>query len=272
MGRIRLLSAAGIAGILESEDRRNRRLEEFMFRQACMTRIAAVAVILLACQTAGARDATSGSADQPVEIEAEPLHSIKLVNPVVRVYEAVIPPEARTLFHTHRHSGVGIDMTTTRLYIDKIGATPNDEPTKAGDVFPVNAATPYVHQVVNVGEVAYRVVVAELLRPPRVSPVASTVADIPTYKLELENEQVRVFRLVLQPGETTPLHVLSASSLNVAVSGGQISIAVSGAAPRFSSLAPGALEWHADPVSLSVRNIGVSTYESVYFEWKPAAP
>ena len=239
---------------------------------ACVTRIATAAAILLACPTTEARDPPTGTVDQPVEIEAEALHSIQLVNPVVRVYEAVIPPGAQTLFHTHRYSGVGIDMTATRLYIEKVGANPNYEDTKAGDVFPVNAATPFVHRVVNIDEVAYRAIVAELIRPPRTSPVASTVADTSTYKLELENERVRVFRLVLQPGETVPLHTLSASSLSVAVSGGQISIAAPGAAAHFTSVAPGALEWHSDPVTVTAKNIEASTYESVYFEWKSVTP
>jgi hypothetical protein len=239
---------------------------------ARMTRIAAAAAILLACQTIEARDPLSGTADQPVEIEAEPFHSIQLVNSVVRVYEALIPPGTKTLFHTHRNSGVGIDMTATRLYIEKVGANPNYETTKAGDLFPVNATPPYVHQVVNVDEVAYRAIVAELIQPPRTSPIASTVADTSTYKLELENERVRVFRLVLRPGETVPLHTLSASSLSVTVSGGQISITPPGAAARFASVAPGALEWHSDPVTVTIKNIGASTYESVYFEWKSVTP
>jgi hypothetical protein len=83
---------------------------------------------------------------------------------------------------------------------------------------------------------------------------------------------VRVFRLVLRPGERVPPHTLATSSLTVTVSGGQISVASPGAAARFASLAPGALEWHSDAVIVSVNNIGVSTYESMYFEWKSETP
>jgi len=235
-----------------------------------VTRIATAAAVLLACQATEARQPPTGSANEPVEIEAEALHSIQLVNSVVRVYEALIPPGAQTLFHTHRYSGVGIDMTTARLIIEKVGAEPSSFTTKAGDIFPANAPEPYIHRVTNAGETAYRAIVAELLQAPRVSPVSATVADTSTYKLELENDHVRVFRLVLAPGEIAPRHTLSASSLTVTLSGGQISIASPGAAPRFVSVAPGVLEWHADPMTASVQNIGASTYESVYFEWKPA--
>jgi hypothetical protein len=64
-------------------------------------------------------------------------------------------------------------MTATRLYIEKVGATPNYETTKAGDIFPVNAATPYVHRVATVGDVAYRAIVAELIQPPALLPALS---------------------------------------------------------------------------------------------------
>ena len=234
--------------------------------------VAVAAAVLFACHGVRADELSAGTADQPVEIEAEPMHSVRLVNSVVRVYDALIPPASQTLFHTHRYSGVGIDITATRLYIEKVGARPNYETTKAGDIFPVNAATPYAHRVATVGDVAYRAIVAELIQPPRPSSVASTVADTSPYKLELENERVRVFRLVLQPGQSVPLHTLAASSLTVAVSGGQISVASRSAPARFASLAPGALEWNANAVVVGFKNIGTSTYDSVYFEWKSVAP
>lgn len=199
------------------------------------------------------------------------MHSIRLVNSVVRVYDAVIPPGTQTLFHTHRHSGVGIGMTATRLQVEKAGAGPSVETTTAGEVFPVDAATPYVHRVATVGDAAYRAIVVELIQPPGHVAAVSTVAGTPRYKLELENQRVRVFRLVLQPGESVPLHTLAPSSLTVTVSGGQISVASPAAAARFASLAPGALEWNAEAAVVGYKNIGVSTYDSVYFEWKSVA-
>lgn len=243
-----------------------------MFTLARLGGIAAAAAISLACHGADTGSPSTGTAVQPVEIDAEPLHSIRLVNSVVRVYEAVISPGTETLFHTHRFSGVGIDMTATRIYVEKVGAPPNYETIKAGDIFPVNVSTPYVHRVGTVGDVAYRVIVAELIQPPSASAVASTVADTSAYKLELENERVRVFRLVLRPGETVPPHTMAASTLSVTISGGQIWISSPGAAARFASLAPGAFEWNSDSAIISVKNIGSSTYESVHFEWKSVTP
>lgn len=233
---------------------------------------AVAAAILFACHGVMAAEPAAGTPDQPVEIDAEPMHAIRLVNPAVRVYDAVIPPGTQTLFHTHRYSGVGIGMTATRLQVERAGADPNVETTKAGQIFPVDAATPYVHRVATVGDAAYRAIVAELIQPPGHVAAASTVAETPRYKLELENERVRVFRLVLQPGESVPFHTLAPSSLIVTVSGGQISVASPAAAARFASMAPGALEWNAEAVVVGYRNIGVSTYDSVYFEWKPVAP
>lgn len=105
------------------------------------------------------------------------MHSIRIVNPVVRVYDALIPPADKTLFHTHRYSGVGIAMTSTRLAIEKVGSTLDYETTKAGDIFPVIATTPYVHRVAKIGDVAYRTVGVELIQP--LGPSFTAPADPP---------------------------------------------------------------------------------------------
>lgn len=236
-----------------------------------LTSLAVVVLMSIACGLSEARESTSGSADNPVEIDGEPLHSIRLVNSVIRVYEAQIPVGSRTLFHAHRHGGAGIDMTATRLSIEKVGETSNEEiSTKAGDIFPLNLSMPFVHRVVNLGTEAYRVVVAELLQAPDVSARASTVAGTRNYKLELETDRVLAYRLTLHPGEATTTHTLRAQTLIVSVSGGQLSVSAPGQANRLVSLAPGALEWNSDPFTITIRNLGVSDYESVYFEWKPA--
>lgn len=242
---------------------------------SALPRLVSLSLIVLvaaACGLSEAREPPAGTANDPVEIEGEPLHSIRLTNSVVRVYEAQIPIASRTLFHRHRYGGAGIDMTATRLSVEKVGETLKEEfVTKPGELFPLELSAPFVHQVVNTGALVYRVVVAELFQAPTVSSESSTVAGTPNYKLELETDRVRVYRLTLRPGEVTQTHTLRGQTLVVSVSGGQLSVNSVGRPDRLMSYAPAALEWNSDDSTITLANVGVSTYESVYFEWKSAS-
>ena len=136
-----------------------------MYRMSLLW-IAIAAVIPLSLEASAAAELSSGTRDRPVEVEAEPFHSIRLVNSTIRVYEALIPAGEQTLFHTHRQNGAGVDLTAAQLHIEKVGADPVDLTTKPGDIFPVDLEAPFAHRVSNVGSVAYRVIVAELVQPP----------------------------------------------------------------------------------------------------------
>ena len=58
--------------------------------------LAVVVLMSIACGLSKAREPTSGCADNPAEIDGEPLHSIRPVNSVIRVSEVEIPVGSRT--------------------------------------------------------------------------------------------------------------------------------------------------------------------------------
>jgi hypothetical protein len=241
---------------------------------SALVRLVSLFFVILVSAAYGLSEARepAGSAEDPVEIEGEPFHSIRLINSIVRVYEAQIPVASQTLFHRHRYGGAGIDMTATRLSVEKVGETLKEEfVSKPGELFPLDLSSPFVHKVVNTGALVYRVVVVELLRAPAFSSGSSTVAAPPNYKLELETDRVRAYRLTLRPGEVTQTHTLRAQTLVVSVSGGQLSVNSVGRPDRLVSYAPAALEWNSADSTMTLTNVGVSTYESIYFEWKSAS-
>ena len=208
------------------------------------------------------------SSAHPAEIEAEPLHAIRLRNEFVSIYEAVIPAGQLTLWHTHRQSGVGVDLTVARLAIEKVGARRVEDEAKPGDIFAVDASTPYTHRLENIGATPYRVIVVEVLRSPGDQSIVSNLENAAGYKLELENKRVRVHRLILAPGAATALHTLQANSLSLSISGGQIWIASPQTPGRFAAVAPGSFEWRAQPATVTIKNIGPAPYEAMLMELK----
>ncbi len=206
------------------------------------------------------------SLESSVEIDAEPMHSIRLTNAVVRVYDALIPGNAASLMHTHRYSGVGVDLTSAELRVEKISAEPTTITTTAGDMFQVNVTSAYAHRVVNLGEFAYRVVMAERLRATGLG--ASQLEGVRGYKRELEADVALAYRLTLQPGEATGEHTLRGQSLLISISGGQLEIVSDAKTRALKAVAPGDLEWNPETRAISIRNAGVTEYSAAVLQWK----
>jgi hypothetical protein len=227
------------------------------------------AVILISLfQNLSFAQSRSGTPSDPFEVIDEPMHSLRMNNATIRVYEANIPGNSATLFHRHSFSGVGIDMTPVRLSVEKLGAATQEETTKSGDFFPVKGSPPYVHRVINGDNAPYRAIVAERLSHSPLNAGASTLSGIPVYKLEVESDLVLAFRLTLRRGESTNSHTVRSNTLVVAVSGGLVSIEQAGQPRKLRAVAPGELEWISDSRSMTISNLGVSDYVAAFFEWK----
>ena len=233
-------------------------------------RLALAAVIggLLAYGPAAFSGDTLGSRAAPVEIVGEPMHHIRLVNSSVRVYEAIIPAGEATLFHVHRLNGVGVDMTAVRLEIEKIGAASQEFDTIPGDIFPANAAEPYTHRVTNRGTIPYRSVVVERLSPPEAGMELPAPLRDSHYRLELDNDSFRAYRVTLKPGEATSNVPLKSDTAMVAVSGGQVVWRSAGESTSLKSMAPGDLQWISTSTDISIGNSGVSDFVAVVVEFK----
>jgi hypothetical protein len=210
----------------------------------------------------------AGSLNDPVEVIDDPMHSLRMQNATIRVYEANIPGNSVTFFHRHSLSGIGIDMTPVRLSVEKAGAGTHEETTKSGDFFPVKAATPYVHRISNLDHAPYRVIVAERLSHSPLGTGVSSLTGTTEFKLEVETDLVRAYRLTLRPGESAGIHTVSANTLVVAISGGLISVEEAGKPLTLQSVPPGELKWIDQSESLTYSNLGVADFVAAFFEWK----
>ena len=105
--------------------------------------------------------------------------------------------------------------------------------------------------------------------PPRRNPRGSVTYTAYSKKAQLiDNERVRAWRLVLEPGQTAAAITQKAPGLRVIIDGGEIAESVPGAPDRGMALRLGDFYWQEPGATRTVRNIGTTRVELVEFELK----
>jgi hypothetical protein len=123
------------------------------------------------------------------------------------------------------------------------------------------------HRVNNVGATAFHNIVISLIdaQPGRFSP-GTREGD--GYTQIIDNERVRAWRLVLEPGQVAATITQKAPGLRVIIDGGEIAESVPGEADRGMALRLGDFYWQEPGATRAVRNIGATRVELVEFELK----
>jgi len=138
---------------------------------------------------------------KPVPVDEEPHHHLVLKNDSVMVLRVKLLPGESTLFHTHLHDRVAVDLTDTTINLQKPGEPESaPEATKPGGVAALESNGPYTHLVHNAGNAVFEVLDVELLhRPTKPSGPAAG-------KVEAENPSARVYKWTMAPGAATAMH------------------------------------------------------------------
>jgi quercetin dioxygenase-like cupin family protein len=208
------------------------------------------------------------SAQMPVPIEKEPWHQLKFENRYVRLFDVSIPPGATTLPHIHVNDAVGVRLTDATLVDDAVGEKPSEVSVARGSVSFSYRPTPLTHKVTNTGTTPYRNLLLEVLPSTKSSPDTASLADVPGHTLVMENDRVRVVRLVLAPGESTKVHSHALRGIGIALTKGELSIEVPGKDLKTIQLSPGDYQWHEIGTTHSLTNVGATAIEVVDIELK----
>jgi quercetin dioxygenase-like cupin family protein len=206
-------------------------------------------------------------AQAPVPVGEEPRHHVKFQNKYVRVIDAAVPVGDATLFHTHALDNIPVAISGGRLKTEVMGGGEARESTVATGTV-TWAPGSYSHRISNIGETPLRFIDAEILASPGSVPNAPALDKTPGHTLVLENERVRIYRVVLDPGQSTGVHTHVLPGLTVAVSRGQLWRDVAGRKSQTMLVNAGEFQWHGGPRRYSIRNIGTERFESVDIEWK----
>jgi len=157
-----------------------------------------VAVALALPQAGSAQDAA-------LTVEKTPFHVIAFVNEYVRMLNAEIPAGRAAPYHNHSTDFAFVIVESAKLKAQEMGreAVESEKPTPSGTVRYIGyTKKPEIHQVANVDFKSFQVVGFEIMYPEAGRFAQSSREEVSAYKLVLDNERVRAWRLVLDPGHS----------------------------------------------------------------------
>lgn len=192
-------------------------------------------------------------------------------NKFVSMLNANIAAGKTASYHKHSLDMISVVVEWARTRNQVLGENPVEAqtPPPAGTVnYNGYTKNPRTHQVTNVDSKPLHIVAFEIVygEPGRFSP--SSRVEVPDYKTVLDNERVRGWRLLLEPGQSVPAITQSAPGVRVVVKGGELIENEPGQPERGMSLKLGDFMWQDANVTRAVRNAGTSQIELVEFELK----
>ena len=216
-------------------------------------RLRAVATLLLL----GAGAALG--AESIVPIEQEPQHQLKFRNQFVRLFDVVLPRGYKSQWHRHIYAGVFVNIEPSETRAQDLGGDPVDRPPRiVGDTYFIDyAQKPKVHRVDNIGASTYRVADTEILRA---CGGFAPVKDGEGQSLILENDRVRVTRVMIGPGEKLALH--PPCGMLVAVTGGKLRFDGAGA-EELVTFHPAGFKWRDSAAPQEFTNVGDEVFQGV---------
>jgi hypothetical protein len=217
-------------------------------------RILAAFALFLAFATGAVR-----GAEQIVPIEQEPRHQLKFQNKHVRFFDVLLPPGYRGIYHSHLLDGVFVNIEAAETRAQDLGAEPEDRaPRIIGETYFLNyAKKPKVHKVANIGSAAYRVTDTEIVQN---CGGFAPVKDGEGQTLILDNERVRVTRIMIGPGEKIALH--PPCGMLVAVTGGKLQFHAPGGEELVTFNSAG-FKWRDSTAAMELTNVGNDVFHGV---------
>ena len=194
-----------------------------------------------------------------VPIEQEPGHVMKFQNRHVRFFDVQLPPGYQALWHTHLYDGVFVNIDPSETTAQDLGAAPVARPPRiVGETYFIDyTAKPKAHRVINSGSTPYRVTDTEI---HMACGGFEPMPDGEGQTLIVENQRVRVTRLMIGPGESLPLH--PSCGMLVAVTEAQIRLRTGG--PEESlAMAPADFKWRDSFLPLVLVNVGQTVFHAV---------
>jgi quercetin dioxygenase-like cupin family protein len=205
------------------------------------------------------------SAQSPVPIDKEPHHHLKYANDYFRVFDVVVPSGKTTLFHIHSSDYAFVAIGDASLKAETPGSQPSDLILKDGEARFTKG--PITHRVTNPSDTPFRNITVEILGSPGPGSVTSTPDTSPGHSIVLENERVRIERLILEPGQSTNLHTHGLSAMSVFLTKAKVQVESPGQKTQTIEYKPGDFRWRS-PITHSIRNIGSTRFEAVGIDLK----
>jgi hypothetical protein len=206
-----------------------------------------------------------------VPIEKAAYHLPVFKNEYVTVLKIDVPSHRNTGFHTHTTDSVSVNIEDADM-ANQLPGQPQTPPQRSkrgqANFTAYSKQPPRTHKASNMGATPFHNVsfLFNYPQPGRFSPSSRT--GVSGYTQIMDNERVRGWRLVLEPGQTAAAFTQAAPGLRIVLDGGEIAEVVPGQPDRGMNLRLGEFYWQEPGVTRAVRNIGTTRLELVEFELK----
>ena len=205
-----------------------------------------------------------------VPVEQASYHVPVFSNEYVTVLNVFIPPQRASGYHRHSLDSVGVLISDTARTGQVLGAeaTVTARRERGAASFTNYAREPIAHTVTITGDTPFHNIVVELLYPTPGRFTPGTRGQ--GYTQVLDNERVRIWRLVLEPGQTAAAITQAAPGVRVIIDGGEIIETATGRPERSKAPRSGEFYWQdADTgTTRAVRNVGTTRIDFVELELK----
>jgi len=201
-----------------------------------------------------------------------PYHIPVFTNEYVTVLKIFIPPGRNTGYHTHTEDSVSVNIVPADMTNQNLGSS---EITR-GERAPRGRAAytayskegPRTHKATNIGQTPFHNVsfIFRNRESGRFTP--SSRSNVPGYVQIMDNDHVRGWRLVLEPGQSVAAITQTAPGIRIVLDGGELVESVPGFADRGWMLSTGEFYWEEPGVTRGLRNIGTTRIEIEEFELK----
>ena len=235
-----------------------------------MRPLLAVSLFAFASTFAGPAMAQSEEAGVPI-LEA-PYHLPVFANQYVTVLKIFIPPGRNTGYHTHTEDSVSVNIVPADRTNQNLGSSEvtGVEPRQRGRATftAYSNEGPRTHRATNIGQTPFHNVSFIFRSRESGQFTPSLRADVPRYVQIMDNERVRGWRLVLEPGQSAAAIEQTAPGIRIVLDGGELVESVPGHADRGWMLDSGEFYWQEPGITRGLRNIGTTRIEIVEFELK----
>jgi len=157
-------------------------------------------------------------------------------------------------------------MTNQDFGSDKVSAPQRGEPGRAS--YADYRKESKTHKAVNVGTTTFHNLSFIFNSPTPWHFTSGTREGEAGYTQIMDNERVRGWRLVLEPGQSAGEITQQSPGIRIVVQGGDIMERVPGRPDRPMQPHTGEFFWQDGPITREVRNIGTTRVELVEFELK----
>jgi len=207
--------------------------------------------------------ATCSAQQAPLPVDEEPHHHVVLRNDDVLIMHVILPAGENTLYHTHSRDRVSVALTSTTLALQELGK-PEGNPgtTHPGDISAITSDGPYTHRLRNLGPATFEVVDVEFFHRPA-NPASKLAAPAAA-----ENPSARVYKWVLAPGASTPMHAHERPYVILAVTPMQLKMTAPDGSSMAHEIKAGDFHWIDAKVTHTLANAGSAEGEIVEIELK----